>query len=130
MTARLLTIITILIIFLALVWRADPLAPPPPPVELFLSHPTAMWPNGYFRVRIRVEPHDDNRWLVMGYDGPESHVSYEMLDGAAAPITRWREFKDLPPGEYQAIAELYRVTNGKEQLRTTRVGFRVLGGFE
>lgn len=134
MIARWLAIITVLILLLVLAYTADPLAPTQTahdsePVAIFISRPVAMFPNGYFRVRFRLEPHADNRLLRLGYIGPENHLSDEVLHGAAAPITRWREFKDLPPGEYEAVAELIRVINGNTVRHTARVNFRVIGLF-
>lgn len=64
---------------------------------------------GYIRLRIRVEPDPANRALAVGIVGPDFETSsLEQLEGDRAPITRWREFKDIPAGDYQVLSEVYR----------------------
>ena len=74
----------------------------------------------YIRLRVRVEPHPDNRALAVGIVGPDFETSsLEQLDGDKAPITRWRDFKDVPAGEYQAIAHIVRVDGSEDVAQDT-----------
>lgn len=63
----------------------------------------------FVRVRVRVEPNAQNRRLTVGLvsDG-FSTSSDENLAGDQARISRWLEFRDVPAGEYTAVAYLLR----------------------
>jgi hypothetical protein len=75
---------------------------------------------GFVRLKVRVEPDADNRALAVGIVGPDFETnSLEQLD-AQSPITRWREFKDVPAGEYQAVAEVVRA-DGTSSLASARL---------
>lgn len=64
---------------------------------------------GYIRLRVRVEPDTANRALAVGIIGPDFETSsLEQLEGDNARPTRWVIYKDVPAGEYEAIAEVYR----------------------
>lgn len=67
----------------------------------------------FVRLRIRVEPHPENRALAVGIVSDSFETSsFEQLDGGSAR-TRWREFRDVPAGEYAAFAHLVR-SDGSE----------------
>lgn len=79
----------------------------------------------YVRLRILVEPDAANRGLYVALvsEGFETS-SYEQLEGMDSPRTRWREFKDVPEGEYAAVAVVER---GRASRWTDRVPIRVMG---
>jgi hypothetical protein len=53
------------------------------------------------RIQIRIEPHAENRVLVVVADSEEFFRSSEIqLDGDRAPRTLAVEFRSLPAGEY------------------------------
>ena len=134
MIARWLAICSTVIIFLALVWRADPLAPPPPEVEIDVYPPFAMAPAS-FRVRAIIEPHPDNRALFLNYESAGTFKSsYFQIDGAQRqrvfqPTNACACWLDLPSGEYVASATLIRMTQGRARTLSAHMPFRVLGGF-
>jgi hypothetical protein len=75
----------------------------------------------FIRLRIRVEPDAANRALAVGIVGAEFETSsLEQLAGAGAPKTRWREFKGVPAGEYQAVASVQRA-DGSQTTVTDRL---------
>lgn len=64
---------------------------------------------GFVRLRIRVEPDDSNRALVVAAWSPDIETSsYEQLDGVRARRTRWIEWRDLPAGTYDVVAVVHR----------------------
>ena len=71
------------------------------------------------RVRVTVEPDAQNRYLIMALNDGDVTVgrSDEELRGAAAPRTRWREFKSVPAGEYAAVAVVHRADRSELQAR-------------
>lgn len=132
MIPRRLGIGTIVILFLVLVWRADPLAPPPDeaPVRIQLTTPrVAVWPSGTFRVRAIIERHADNRLLVIEFDGPEYKRSDYQIQGAQRQRVFAPERVEFDAvGEYVAIATLVRITDGHVQRFQARTDFRIIGG--
>lgn len=60
-------------------------------------------------MKVRVEPDPANRglYVVLFSHGYETS-SFEQLEGAEAPRTRWREFTNVPEGEYDAVAVVDR----------------------
>ena len=77
-----------------------------------------------FRLRIRVEPHQDNRGLTAAaiVDGLVIRSSYEQLDGSS-PRTRWVQWPDMPAGDYTVLAHLART----QQTLTDRAAVTVIG---
>ena len=77
-----------------------------------------------FRLRIRVEPHQDNRGLTAAAiaDGFIIRSSYEQLDDSS-PRTRWIDWPDMPAGEYAVLAQLTRT----QQTLTDRAAVTVIG---
>lgn len=74
---------------------------------------------GYVRLRIRVEPDPANRALAVGIVSESFETSsLEQLEGDRARITRWFEYKDVPAGEYWAVAEVYRPSAENWHART------------
>ena len=73
----------------------------------------------YIRLRVTVEPHQDNRGLWVGLvDGDYvAASSYEGLEGGRSPRTRWREFKDMGAGNYDAFVVLERVDGSRIEAR-------------
>jgi hypothetical protein len=54
------------------------------------------------RVRVRLEPHDQNRRLAVIADSADFYRSSEVqLDGEQAPKTITVEFRGVPSGSYQ-----------------------------
>lgn len=93
------------------------------PVRVFLEGARTQFEPGQIRLRVRVDPHPDNRTLqvlgfVPGFRDPVLR-SDEQLDGAAARITRWVEWKNVGAGEYALIAAIARVNGVTAQDRTT-----------
>ena len=59
------------------------------------------------RVRVRIEPHADNRTLVVVADSAEFYRSSEIpLEGDRAPRTIVLQFPNLPGGEYDVTSTL------------------------
>ncbi len=61
------------------------------------------------RITVTVEPHSANRWFILQLDGTMFQGTMKQLDGDHSPKTQpaiW--FKDLPAGEYEIIAVVYR----------------------
>lgn len=53
------------------------------------------------RVRVRIEPHADNRTLVVVADSADFYRRSEIpLEGERSPRTVWLQFPDLPSGDY------------------------------
>jgi len=81
----------------------------------------------YIRLRVRVEPDPQNRALAMGIVGDSFETSsLEQLEGDRARITRWVDYKDVPAGDYTAVAQLLRVDGTTE---TVRDSFQVIGRY-
>lgn len=78
---------------------------------------------------VRVEPHDEHRWLVLAAmdEGGPVRSSREQLDGANAPRTRWIDWRSgLPAGDYRVVAIVY--SQSKEVARAS-VPLTVLARF-
>jgi hypothetical protein len=57
------------------------------------------------RVRVRIEPHDQNRRLTVIADSADFYRSSEVqLDGEQAPKTIAIEFRGVPSGNYQVFS--------------------------
>lgn len=83
---------------------------------------------GYIRVRVMVEPHQDNRGLtVAAISEGFSRSSYEQLEGVRSPRTRWIDWPNVPSGEYDIIARVTRATGRTVQDRA-HVSVLVRGG--
>ena len=81
----------------------------PPNLSVTVEGSRIQFEPGYVRLKIRVQPDPANRALTVGIVSAEFETSsLEQLDGDRAPLTRWKEFRDIPAGEYVAIAEVYR----------------------
>jgi hypothetical protein len=83
--------------------------------------PVAYVPEGQsVTFQIRVDPHADNRRLVLVAGDALSEVrrSEEQLDGNTAPRTRWVKWMGLPAGDWIIVAALYGVS-GRELARDT-----------
>lgn len=69
----------------------------------YLSEPA------YIRLRVTVQPDPANRGLTVAAVSANFETSsYEQLDGASAPRTRWRDWRDIPAGEYVVVADVDR----------------------
>jgi hypothetical protein len=67
------------------------------------------------RVRVKVDPHPDNRLLQIVADSEHfSRSSDIQLDGDESPITFQREMRDVPGGVYDVKAVLVD-RSGKER---------------
>jgi hypothetical protein len=84
----------------------------PPPVSVDVS-PRFSMGRGAVRLTARVAPHADNRVLRFVVDGPQYGAQDVPLEGLDAARISERWFKDVPPGDYEARAELYRGTSGR-----------------
>lgn len=81
------------------------------PVSIAVAPRTAFEP-ATFKLRITVEPHPDNRGLLVSFDGPGYLRRFgEQLDGDDAPRTRERTIENVPAGEY-VIAACVHTTEG------------------
>jgi hypothetical protein len=76
------------------------------------------------RLTARVEPDPDNRMLRLIIEGPQYMAQDEQLEGEDAPKVRQRWFKSVPPGNYTAVAVLFRA--GGQEL-VARDEFCVIG---
>lgn len=110
MNLRLHLLTPLLLTMGALAWLAH-MVIEEAPVRVFLEGPRVQFEPGAIRVRVRVEPHPDNRGLtVAAISEGYSRSSFEQLEGAASPRTRWVSYPDIPAGEYDIIAQLSRVS--------------------
>jgi len=94
-------------------------ADPHRPIELRVV-PTVCLAPCSVRASVRIEPHTLNRWWVIQVDGPMSFGGMRQLDGDAAAITQpdvW--FVDLPAGEYEIVAVVYRQQKHSEAGRAS-----------
>lgn len=102
-------------------------AAPPKPVEdlsLVLMRRIVTAP-GYLRSVIRVAPSGDNRVLRVTIDSEDYYRASEIqLDGAAAPMSHFIDWKQLPPGTYDLTATLIGPAGTRAEQRTS---FTVLG---
>jgi hypothetical protein len=76
-----------------------------------------------FQMRVTIPPHPDNRHACLTYDsGDYYRRSCWQVDEDSAPST-WIWARDVPAGEYLAVADLTRTTR---TIRSVPVPFRVL----
>lgn len=80
--------------------------------------PNVQWEPGKIKLKITVDPHQDNVQFCVGYryadDPPEIgdlRRSCQQLNGIYSPKVLWIEYKGIPASEYQAFAEVYRAPN-------------------
>jgi hypothetical protein len=66
------------------------------------------------RAIVRVEPHTENRVLVVTLDGPHYRMRRLDLDGAEAKKMHEFSWPEIGPGEYVLTAEVY---DGRGKLR-------------
>ena len=80
---------------------------------------------GYLRSLIRVLPNADNRLMRVEIDSDSYYRSSEVqLDGAAAPMSHFMDWKDVPAGKYDLIVTVI----GQSGPRVVRhLNFQVLG---
>jgi hypothetical protein len=88
-------------------------------------YPIVAVARGEARLRILVQPNDQNRTLNWEVDGPNYYrSSTAQLEGADSPRS-WLFFvKDLAPGSYEIRATVKR-SNNSESVAAT--GMRVIG---
>lgn len=106
----------------------------PRPVMVNVRPAFAMEPGG-FHVYAMIEKHADNRQLVLEAVLWETfHVRRTpfQVDGAQSqrvfrPTNRCLCWDDLAAGDYEAVATLTRITDGRTQVFVDRQPFRVLG---
>ena len=80
---------------------------------------------GYLRSVIRVAPSDDNRLLRVTIDSEDFFRGSEIqLDGAAAPMSHFIDWKQMPPGTYDLTATLIGPAGTRAERQTS---FTVLG---
>jgi hypothetical protein len=64
--------------------------------------PTTSFAPAWVHIKAHIDRSDDNRSMAVWIDGDNfSRLSSQELEGAAAPITYWFEYKGIPPGEYE-----------------------------
>ena len=92
------------------IWVADVLADvKSEPVAVIVEHGPNLPHRATARLRVMVDPSTANRglWVAIEASGYAA-ASYQQLEGAQSPRTRWVEFKDLPDGAYTAWVRLIR----------------------
>jgi len=78
------------------------------PVEV-RTNPRVAHPGKPVTVFVKVEPHEDNRWLNISISSPNRYESTtEQLEGIHAPEVRTVSFHRLPAGRYIVSADLQR----------------------
>ncbi len=93
---------------------AMPAVDTPAPVAVRVEYGPHLPSHGTARLRVTVEPHAWNRYLMTTIDSenPECETCFgrsdEELFGARSPKTRWVEFKDISDGAYTASVRLLR----------------------
>ena len=83
------------------------------PVSIAVEGSRYQYEPATVRLRVRVERDPANRALTVALvsDGFE-RSSLEQLDGTAAPLVRWVEYRDVPFGVYSAVAVVQRTEKG------------------
>lgn len=107
----------------------------PGPVQISVR-PKVAFPPGAFLVRATIERDPGNRQLVLEavrYGVFRERRTPFQIDGAQrqrvfTPTNKCICWSDLPAGEYEAVATLTRIVEGKTQTYVAREPFRVLGG--
>jgi hypothetical protein len=79
-------------------------------------------------IQVRAQRHDENRELCLEVDSQEGFGVRGCwpLDGLQAPITHFRQFKNLPFGQYTATA--YTTRSGGTRLATATQKFDIMEG--
>ena len=109
MLAALRLVLVLLGVVLALFFSAAE----PAPLGVVVEGPVYRFEPSSVRVRIRVQPDPSNRGLLVKLLSEDYETSsYEQLDGESAPIIRWKDFRDIPAGNYLVIAALIRPPQG------------------
>lgn len=98
-------------------------------------YPYVTSPSGGIRVRAIIQQHADNRQLrlVALLNGTfEMRATPFQIDGAQSqrvfsPTNKCGCWVDLPSGQYEAIADLTRIEQGKERHFVARQDFQVVG---
>ena len=94
------------------------------PVTIVVESGYYLFEPAWIRVRVRVEPDPENRALSVAILSDSSETSsLEQLPGDKARATRWVTYKDVPAGDYEAIAYVDR---GAHAPWMTRSHFMVL----
>jgi len=98
------------------------------PLTLAVSPAVAFAP-ATVRIRARIEPSADNRFLTIVADGPDFYRSSDVqLDGEQSPKSIELLFKDVPGGEYEVHAFLTDISG---HLRASVYqGARILSPFD
>jgi hypothetical protein len=72
------------------------------------------------RVRVRVEPRAEHRALFVSADsGSFYRSSAFQLEGERAAATHWIEWRDLPAGDYELLAQVSSATRVVARAKTT-----------
>jgi hypothetical protein len=92
----------------------------PAPISLHVTPLVCLAPCT-LRITATIERHDLNRYYLIALDGEDFYrESTFPLEGDQAARTQPPfEIKDVPPGEYQVIAVVYRATLKHEAGRAT-----------
>lgn len=81
----------------------------PARVLVTVEHGRVRFAPADIRLRVTVEPHAQNRHLLVEADGPAFYrSSYEALTGES-PRTRWVNWRAAPEGEYDIRATVIDV---------------------
>lgn len=83
-----------------------------PPVRITVV-PKASFHPGSVRITVKITPDDRNRDLCYGYEGPSYRRSCVPIEGAERKVTFEQIYTNIPPGEYQAFADLFQVLPNK-----------------
>ena len=97
-----------------------------PDVSLSVSPSFAQSP-ATFRFLVLVPRHPDNRRICVSFDGPEMRLHCEDLDGDKARRSLTTYWSLRTAGEYEAVAVLTRIEQGREKAYMETRAFRVFG---
>lgn len=82
------------------------------PVITLTITPTQQFAPGTITLKMRVPRDHQNFQLCFGFESDYITRSSCMLwDGSNAPLVQWQEYRNLPAGQYEAFAQLWRVPN-------------------
>lgn len=110
---------TLTSIIMAVLIHMAVIAADPAPITITASPRFGTSPQ-WVKVKVRVEPHADNRILCVGYVGTRDRESCEELQGDRAAITHWVDYKDLPGGRYTVYGRVVGV-KGRDFVATAEV---------
>ena len=104
-----------LVLLTGAVWLALSALADAPRVTVAVEGSRYQYEPATVRLRVRVVQHPDNRALTVALvsDGFE-RSSLEQLEGAASPLVRWIDYRDVPAGEYAVVAEVVRTTGAAQ----------------